>query len=380
MNISCKRPQRVAVLGATGSIGRNAVAVCAANPGRFEVVCLTCATRGNALRECARQCGARELYCAADAGVSTLRSEDEVNRLLASEEVDVVLCAIQGIAALRSVMTALKAGKTVALATKEVLVGAGEWVMETARRYGGRILPVDSEHCALFQCMQGAQRESVRRVWITCSGGPFHNKPGIDLHQVTPEQASHHPAWNMGPKITLDSATLMNKAFEIIEAAWLYGLSAEQIGVVIHPQAVVHSMVEYVDGAVLAQLGVTDMKLPIQYCLTWPERIPALAEPLDFSQMMRLDFSPPDEQRFPALKLARAVLRRGGLAGAVFNAANDAACLRFRQGTLAFDEIVPAVAAALEQTPGGEAHSFAVLDEAARVAVKAVNEYRPEYG
>ena len=368
----------LAILGATGSIGRNAVAVARAFPERFRVEVATCAHQGGLLRELAASCGARDTWCAADAGSSTLRDEDELCELLAGPRVDIVLCAIQGIAALRAVLCALRAGKRVALATKEVLVAAGAWVKETARRGGGEILPVDSEHCALFQCLRGEAREGLKRLILTCSGGPFHAHPEIDLHAVTPEQAMRHPTWAMGAKITLDSATLMNKGFEILEARWLYDVSEAQVAVVIHPQSVIHSLVEFRDGAVLAQLGPTDMKMPIQYCLTYPERCPAMMRPLDFGAAMRLDFAPPDTRRFPALEVAREAGRRGGLAGAVFNAANDAACRRFRAGTLAFDEIAPAVGEALEQTPAGAADSFEALAAANAAAEEAVRAFRAD--
>lgn len=368
-------PRRIAILGATGSIGHNAVAIAAAHPQLFKVECITCRSHAEELVRLAQDCNASELFCANAPAVSTLASEDAVNELIASDRVDMVVCAIQGIAALRNVMTALRAGKTVALATKEVLVGAGQWVMETARRNGGRILPVDSEHCALFQCLAGNASRDVRKLWLTCSGGPFHAHPEIDLHSVTPEQASHHPAWNMGPKITLDSATLVNKAFEIIEAAWLYGVSEEKVGVVIHPQAVIHSMVEFTDGAVLAQLGPTDMKLPIQYCMTYPQRYPAMMTPLDFSHAMNLYFMPPDTTRFPALELAHQTLRMGGLTGAVFNAANDAACARFRRHSLAFDEIPCAIAEALTHVPAGQPDSYEAINDAEQVAWECVEHF-----
>ena len=360
--------RRLAILGATGSIGRNAVAVAKAYSDRFKTVCVTCRSHGELLQVISNELSVRYFYCHEQPEFSNLASESELYSLLAGPEVDVVLCAIQGIDALKAVLTALRAHKTVCLATKEVLVGAGTWVMATARKYGGTILPVDSEHCAIFQCLRNEEHRAVRRILLTCSGGPFHDHPERDLHAVTLEEAERHPAWNMGAKITLDSATLMNKAFEVMEAAWLYGLSESQIEAVIHPQAVVHSMVEFVDGAVMAQLGPTDMKLPIQYCLTYPERCPSLMRPLDFTHPMTLEFRPPDTRRFPALDLAHQALRMGGLAGAVLNAANDAACRRFREGTLAFDEIVPAIAEALAHTPAGEADSFEALATATKVA------------
>lgn len=378
MSSSADVPRRkLAILGATGSIGRNAVAVAKAYSDRFETVCVTCRHHGKELQYIANELNARYFYGSEDASCSNLADSEALYELLAGPEVDVILCAIQGIDALKAVLTALRAGKTVCLATKEVLVAAGAWVMETARKHGGTILPVDSEHCAVFQCLRNEERRAVRRIILTCSGGPFHAHPERDLHTVTPEEAGHHPAWNMGAKITLDSATLMNKAFEIMEASWLYGVPESQIEVVVHPQAVVHSMVEFVDGAVMAQLGPTDMKLPIQYCLTYPERRPSLMQPLDFTQPMTLEFLPPDTRRFPALDLAHQALRMGGLAGAVFNAANDAACQCFREGTLAFDEIVPAIAKALAHTPVGQADSFEALATATKVANDIVGDYIP---
>ncbi len=368
--------RRLVILGATGSIGQNAVAVAAAHPELFEVVAVTCASQGTLLNELAAKCHAKYQYCAAAPTDPALPNEAAVCDLIASDQVDVVLCAIQGISALRQVMAALGSGKVVCLATKEVLVAAGAWVNEIAQKNGGTILPVDSEHCAIFQCLHNEEIRTVRRLILTCSGGPFHFHPEIDLATVTPAQAMKHPTWNMGAKITLDSATLMNKAFEVIEAAWLYGVSEDKIQVVIHPQALIHSMVEFQDGAVLAQLGPTDMKLPIQYCLTYPQRMPAMMAPMDFTHEWHLDMLPPDTKRFPALDLARRTLQMGGLAGAVFNAANDAACRRFLDGNLTFNAIPLAVEAALDRTPNGTADSFEALDAAAKAAYDAVNNFR----
>lgn len=368
--------RRLAILGATGSIGRNAVAVAAAYPSLFEVVAVTCARNGEALSALAAQCHARHCYCAAQPSDPELPDEESLLELLASPQVDIILCAIQGVSALRQVMTALEHGKVVCLATKEVLVAAGAWVNAVEQKHNGLILPVDSEHCAIFQCLQDEEGSAIKKLILTCSGGPFHAHPEIDLHRVTPEQALRHPTWNMGAKITLDSATLMNKAFEIIEAAWLYGVPEERIRTVIHPQSIIHSMVEFEDTAVLAQLGPTDMKLPIQYCLTYPVRFPAMMAPLDFTQPMHFDFLPPDNARFPALELAHQVLRMGGLAGAVLNAANDAACARFKAGSLAFDDIAHACREAVARTPAGEANSYEALAGAERIAVETVENFR----
>ncbi len=370
------RRRGLAILGATGSVGSRAVEVAKALGECFSVELLTNATQGKRLVEMARDCKAKERFCVGDASASTLPDEAAVCELLASPRIDVVLCAVPGLAALPQVLAALEVGKTVALASKEILVSAGAWVMETARRHNARLLPVDSEHCAIFQCLEGHSIDDVERLILTCSGGPFHAHPEVDLKTVTPEQALRHPTWQMGPKVTLDCATLMNKAFELIEAAHLYGVSEEQLQVVVHPQALVHSMVAFRDGAILAQMGPTDMRLPIQYCLTWPERRPALMAPLSFDASLHLDFLPPDTARFPALDLGRRALRMGGLAGAVLNAANDFACKRFLFGTLPFDAIPRAAAAALDAPiPSGEADSFAQLDRARRHAENIVMDF-----
>jgi 1-deoxy-D-xylulose-5-phosphate reductoisomerase len=262
--------------------------------------------------------------------------------------VDIVVSAIVGSAGLRSTWAALNAGKTVALANKESLVVGGPLITELARRKNAKILPVDSEHSAVFQSLQAGRPEEVRRIVLTASGGPFRTFSSAQLAQVTVADALAHPTWAMGPKITVDSATLMNKALEIIEARWLFGLSAEQIGVVIHPQSIVHSMVEYRDGSVIAQLSPPDMKLPIQYALTWPERREGVAAKLDWSRAMELRFEPPDFERFGALRLGLEAAAAGGTAGAVLNGANEGAVAAFIAGRLAFDRIVPACKSVFE--------------------------------
>jgi len=254
-----------------------------------------------------------------------------------------------GSAGLRSTWAAVEAGKTVALANKETMVVAGPLVTELANRTGATIVPVDSEHSAVFQAMQAGRRDEVKRIILTASGGPFRNHTHEQLSQVTIADALRHPTWSMGPKITIDSATMMNKALEIIEARWLFDLGPDQIDVVIHPQSIVHSLVEFVDGSIIAQLGTPDMKLPIQYALTYPRRMPGIATPLEFDERMQLDFEPPDPERFPALALGQEVATSGGTAGAVLNAANEAAVARFRAGKLHFTDIVPSCRAVLEQ-------------------------------
>jgi len=259
-----------------------------------------------------------------------------------------VVSAVVGSAGLLGTWAALEAGKRVALANKESLVVGGPLVTRLAAEHGAKILPVDSEHSAVFQALASGTSSEVRRVVLTASGGPFRTHTAAQLAEVTVEDALAHPTWSMGPKITIDSATLMNKALEVIEARWLFDLAAEQIEVVIHPQSVVHSMVEFRDGSIIAQLGPPDMKLPIQYALTWPERREGVATRLDWSRAWQLDFEPPDLDRFEALRLGQEVARSGGTAGAVLNAANETAVAAFLDRKLRFNQIVPAVRAALD--------------------------------
>jgi 1-deoxy-D-xylulose-5-phosphate reductoisomerase len=272
-------------------------------------------------------------------------------RVVAAEEVDIVLAAIVGSAGLRSTWSALEAKKTVALANKEALVMAGPLVMRLAAERGATILPVDSEHSAIFQALQAGRSEEVRRIVLTASGGPFRALSQDALTQVTVDEALAHPTWQMGPKITIDSATLMNKALEIIESRWLFDIAPDQIDVVIHPQSIVHSLVEFVDGSVMAQMGPPDMKLPIQYALEYPQRRAGIAQRLDWSGRWQLEFEPPDPERFPALKLGQVCAKAGGTSGAVLNAANEAAVAAFLAGELHFTEIVPACRSVLEEHP-----------------------------
>jgi len=351
----------VAVLGSTGSIGRNTLEVMAASEGRLRAVSL--AAYGNTALLLQQACSVRPRRIAVVDPTAAQRQDwsllppaielsvgpESVLRLAADPEVDVVVCAIVGSAGLRSTWAALEAGKTVALANKESLVVAGPLITDLARRKKTNILPVDSEHSAIFQALQAGRREEVVRVLLTASGGPFRTFSLQQLTEVTVAEALAHPTWSMGPKITIDSATLMNKALEIVEARWLFDLRPEQICVVIHPQSIVHSMVEYRDGSVIAQLGPPDMKLPIQYALTWPERRPGPAAKLDWSQVMEFRFEPPDYERFPALKLGQEVAAAGGTAGAVLNGANEAAVAAFLEGRLAFHQIVPLCQAVVQR-------------------------------
>lgn len=262
-----------------------------------------------------------------------------------------MVSAIVGAAGLRSTWSALAAGKTVALANKETLVTAGPLVTQLAARSGGVIVPVDSEHSAIHQALRSGRRHEVQRVVLTASGGPFRNHSKEQLADVQPKEALKHPTWSMGPKITIDSATMMNKALEIIEARWLFDLQADQLGVVVHPQSIIHSFVEFVDGSVIAQLGPPDMKLPIQYALAYPERYDGPAQRLDFSVAQRLEFSPPDLERFPAVRLGYDVAARGGTAGVVLNAANEEAVQAFLRGVVKFQQIAELCERAVEEHP-----------------------------
>jgi 1-deoxy-D-xylulose-5-phosphate reductoisomerase len=349
----------VAVLGSTGSIGRSTLEVIRASEGRLSAVGLSAHGSLDLLQEQAgthspRWVAATEETKAASwpwslpGGVELLVGAAALEEAVTRPEVDVVVTAIVGSAGLRSTWAALAAGKRVALANKETLVVAGPLVMRLAAETGGTIIPVDSEHSAIFQCLRAGRRSEVRRVVLTASGGPFRRYTTAQLANVTAAEALRHPTWTMGPKITVDSATMMNKALEIIEARWLFELEPDQIQVVIHPQSIVHSMVEFVDGSVVAQLSPPDMKLPIQYALTYPQRTIGPAAKFDWATASHLDFEPPDGERFPAIALGMEVAQAGGTAGAVVNAANEAAVAGFLAGELGFADIVPACRGILE--------------------------------
>ncbi len=354
------RVTNVAVLGSTGSIGRSTLEVIAASGGDLRAVALSAHRSTELLLQQALEVRPRRIvvtdpaaakrqdWSTLPADIELLSGSEAVTELVTDGEVDIVVSAIVGSAGLRGTLAALSAGKTVALANKESLVVGGPLVTQLADEKGAQLLPVDSEHSAVFQALQAGRREEVRRVVLTASGGPFRTYTTEQLAQVSIEDALAHPTWDMGPKITIDSATLMNKALEIIEARWLFDLAPEQISVVIHPQSIVHSMVEYRDGSIIAQLSPPDMKLPIQYALTWPSRREGIAAKLDWSRAMELQFEPPDFERFGALRLGLEVARAGGTAGAVLNGANEAAVAAFLEGRLGFHEIVPACQSILE--------------------------------
>jgi len=350
--------RRIAILGATGSIGKSTLDLVERNPGRFAVSAVSAATNVEALADIARRTGAALAVIADEAHLNRLREllAGTGCRAAAGEsglvevavgDADLVVAGIVGCAGLRPSMAAVETGKTVALANKEALVTAGDLMIRAAQKSGATILPVDSEHNAIFQCLAGNREQDVAKIILTASGGPFRTSTADLIARATPSQAVAHPNWSMGAKISVDSATLMNKGLELIEAHYLFGLPSERLDVVIHPQSVIHSMVEFVDGSVLAQLGSPDMRIPIAYALAWPERIATPAQRLDLAAIARLDFETPDLARFPSLRLAREALEAGGAAPIVLNAANEAAVAAFLAGRLAFPEIAATVEDAL---------------------------------
>src|SRR6202047_1550740 len=359
--------KHISILGSTGSIGRQCLAVVESLPGRFGVVALAA---GSNLNELAGQIERHrpEVVSVGDAG----KADDLAQRLKAKgvsplpaihhgsegmlavgthTAADMVVSAAVGVVGLAATYEAINLGKTVALSNKEVLVAAGELVMAAVRKSGRELLPVDSEHNAVHQCLRGGERGEVRRLVLTASGGPFRKTPLAALQSVTPEQALAHPNWRMGNRITIDSATMMNKGFEIIEARWLFGVQPNQIDVVIHPQSTIHSMVEFVDGSVLAQLGPTDMRMTIQYALTYPERAASNDLALDWSKLRRLDFAKVSTRRFPCLRLAKESMKKGGALPCALNAADEIAVAAFLERKLPFLGIPEVIERVLARTP-----------------------------
>jgi 1-deoxy-D-xylulose-5-phosphate reductoisomerase len=342
--------KRVSILGATGSIGKSTLDLIENASGDFEVVALTAAVNVAGLADAARRTGASLAVIADEtllpdleaalAGTNCRAAGGEQALIEAAQaDADWVMAAIVGCAGLMPTMAAIEAGKTIALANKEALVTAGPLMTDAARRSGSTLLPVDSEHNAIFQCLAADSINHVARLILTASGGPFRTVRADQIANATPAQAVAHPNWDMGAKISVDSATLMNKGLELIEASYLFGLPSERIDVLIHPQSVIHSLVEYVDGSTLAQLGPPDMRVPIAYALAWPERMETATPKLDLATVGRLDFEEPDLDRFPALRLAREALEAGGAAPGVLNAANEIAVASFLEGRIAFGDI-----------------------------------------
>ncbi len=370
--------RKISILGATGSIGKSTLDLLGRNPERFSVTSVTAATNVDALSEVARRTGARIAVIADENRLGALRDRLAGSNCRAAagegalveagtDDSDLVIAAIVGCAGLRPVMAAVDAGKTVALANKEALVTAGALMTDAATTSGATLLPVDSEHNAIFQCLAGNRSEDVSKIILTASGGPFRTSSAATIAAATPEQAVAHPKWSMGAKISVDSATLMNKGLELIEAHYLFGLPSDRLDVVIHPQSVVHSMVEFVDGSILAQLGSPDMRIPIAYALAWPERMATPAERLDLATIARLEFDAPDLDRFPALRLAREALETGGPAPIVLNAANEVAVASFLAGAIRFPDISRLVAEALSHATFDIPHSISDVLEIDRV-------------
>ncbi|HZZ27465.1 MAG TPA: 1-deoxy-D-xylulose-5-phosphate reductoisomerase [Pirellulales bacterium] len=379
--------KRIAVLGSTGSIGASTLDVAMASDGRLQIVALAARNSTEQLLEQAQKfspkwivvtdadAAQRQNWAGLPRETKLLAGEQALTDLICEPEIDIVVAAIVGAAGLQSTWAALQAGKKVALANKETLVMAGPLVMALAARTGAEILPIDSEHSAVFQCLQGGGRNAVKRIILTASGGPFRNFSPEQLARVTVEQALEHPTWTMGPKVTIDSATMMNKALEIVEARWLFNLKPEQIEVVIHPQSTVHSLVEFIDGSVIAQLGAPDMRVPIQYALDYPERQAAPWPRLDFSRSQRLDFEPADFDRWPALELGHQAARTGGTTGAVLNGANEEAVQSFLAGELEFTEIVPVCRSIVEHHTFDSQPTLTRLLEADRWARQEVTRW-----
>jgi 1-deoxy-D-xylulose-5-phosphate reductoisomerase len=379
--------RRVAVLGSTGSVGAQALDLIERLPERFEVVALAAGSNATLLAQqiarhrprlaaLADPAHAGEVAAAARGTACELvTGEDALLAVAGFPAADVVLAAIVGAAGLRPTWHALRQGKRVALANKESLVMAGSLMREALETHGGSLVPVDSEHSALHQCLRGERLEEVQRLILTASGGPFRTTPLEDLEAVTPEQAVRHPVWDMGRKISVDSATLMNKGLEVIEAHWLFGLPGERIDVVLHPQSSVHSMVEMADGSVICQIGEPDMRAPIQYALGHPDRFPGPVAPFDFHRARTFEFEPVDRRRFPSLDLAYAALRAGGTAPAVLNAANEVAVQAFLDGRLGFPGISRVVAGVLERHQTAPVRSLDDVlagDRAARREAEAI--------
>ncbi|MBI3419231.1 MAG: 1-deoxy-D-xylulose-5-phosphate reductoisomerase [Proteobacteria bacterium] len=372
--------RKVAVLGSTGSVGRQTVELIEASPNRFETIALTAHNNVELLIEQARRVkpalaviGDETKYKSLQDGLAGTGIEAQAGAAAivdaARRNSDLVMAAIVGAAGLPATLEAVKRGAIVAFANKECLVCAGPLMMQQVMRCGARLLPVDSEHNAIFQVFDDARRDSVARLILTASGGPFRAASLAEMKNVTPQQAVKHPVWAMGSKISIDSATMMNKGLEIIEAHFLFGMPEEKIDVLVHPQSIVHSMVEYKDGSVLAQLGTPDMRTPIAYALSWPERMEAPAQRLDLARLGALTFEAPDEARFPALRLARAALKRGDSAPTVLNAANEVAVEAFLNGRIGFLDIariVEETLAAANIAPLNDLESIHACDQSAR--------------
>ena len=380
--------KRIAILGSTGSIGRSTLRVAESYPERFEVVTLAAGSNLDAAFEQVRRWHPRVISMASEKDADALRSRLKKEglggveivhgptgtvRVATYDEVDFVVSAIVGVAGLKATYEAVRAGKTLGLANKECLVAAGELITSEARKRGVSLLPIDSEHNAVHQCMRGGRMEEVERVWLTASGGPFRNTSASEFASITVEQALNHPTWKMGKRITIDSATLMNKGFEVIEACRLFHMPPSKVDVIVHPQSTIHSMVEFVDGSILAQFSVTDMRLPILYALTYPERIESDMR-FAVSDLRHLDFAPPDLKKFPCLRLAYEAVEAGGAKTVALNAADEVAVASFLEGEIRFDQIPRVIEDVLAATNPTALESIEKVLEADAQARKAARE------
>src|SRR5437660_892230 len=381
--------KRIAILGSTGSIGRSTLNVIESNPERFQLLTMAAGSNTEAALNDARRWKPKVLSIAAEQDAEKVRQQLKKEGLSAIEvvygqagtvrvathpEVDFVVSAIVGVAGLKATYEAVRAGKEVGLANKECLVAAGELITAEARKQGKPLLPIDSEHNAVHQCMRGGRLNEVERVWLTASGGPFLNTPKSEFEKITVEQALNHPTWKMGQRITIDSATLMNKGFEVIEACRLFGIPPQKVQVIVHPQSTIHSMVEFVDGSILAQFSVTDMRLPILYALAYPERIPSELR-FSVSDLRHLDFSPPDMVKFPCLRLAYEAVVAGGAKTIALNAADEVAVAAFLEEHIRFDEIPRIIEEVMAATPAGHLESIQKvlsLDTEARLLAREI--------
>lgn len=352
--------KRVIVLGSTGSIGCSSLDVLGGLKDDWEVVGLAAGSRSQKLAQQANRWQPQAVALSDARAEPDLANElqykpniftgdDALCQLIESVECDCVICGVVGSGGLASTIRAVELGRRIALANKEALVMAGSLIMPLAEKSGATIIPVDSEHSAIFQALQAGRSQDVHKIYLTASGGPFRTFTSEAMNEITVEDALKHPTWQMGPKVTIDSATMMNKALEIVEAHWLFNLSAEKIDVVIHPESIIHSLVEFQDGSMIAQLSTPDMRTPIQYALTYPHRKPCPAKRLKLTELGQLQLFPPDEDRFPALRLGREVATRGGTSGVVLNAANEAAVQLFRDGIIGFREIARVTERALQE-------------------------------
>jgi len=379
--------KRLAILGSTGSIGTQTLGIVARYPDLFTVAVLAAGSNAELLMEQARIYRPRRVVIGNEAfysvisdglaglGIEVLAGREAFEEVASSDGIDTVVAAMVGFEGLRSTAAAVKAGREVALANKETLVVAGEMITRTAAMTGSRLLPVDSEHSAIMQCLNGEPHDSVEKIILTASGGPFRNTPAERLKKVTPLEALRHPNWSMGSKITIDSATLMNKGLEVIEAHWLFGTPADKIDVLIHPQSIIHSLVQFTDGSVKAQLGVPDMRLPIIYALTYPERLQTGLPRPSLTETGSLTFEEPDPERFRCLPLARTALRRGGNMPCALNAANEVAVAAFLHNEIGFFDIAGTVEHVLEKTDFESEASLEVYHETDRRSRSLATEY-----